>query len=90
MIAAQLVAAHNASMECYRRAMLAEQSIDGRRENLAQANKLSRSFAILLDALNRHCGKGQQKVTVEHLHVHSGGQAVVGLVETAGANTESH
>jgi multidrug efflux pump len=26
-------------------------------------------------------GKGQQKVTVEHVHVHSGGQAVVGTVE---------
>ena len=40
----------------------------------------SRSYAVLLDALNRHCGKGQQKVTVEHVHVHSGGQAVVGMV----------
>jgi hypothetical protein len=52
---------------------------------IGPANKLSRSFAILLDALNRHRGKGQQKVTVEHVHVHSGGQAVVGLVDTAGA-----
>jgi len=85
MIAAQLLAAHNASMECYRRAMLGEQTFEGHRENLNQANKLSRSFAILLDALNRHRGKGQQKVTVEHVHVHSGGQAVVGVLETAGA-----
>jgi hypothetical protein len=37
----------------------------GRRESLNQANKLSPSFAILLEALNRHRGKGQQKVTVE-------------------------
>jgi hypothetical protein len=36
---------------------------------------------MLLDALNRHRGKGQQKVTVEHVHVHSGGQAIVGTVE---------
>jgi hypothetical protein len=35
----------------------------------------------LLEALNRHRGKGQQKVTVEHVHVHAGGQAVVGSVE---------
>ena len=34
------------------------------------------------DALNKHRGKGQQKVTVEHVHVHSGGQAVVGMVAT--------
>jgi len=81
MIAAQLLAAHNAAMECYRRAMLGEQTFEGRRENLSQANKLSRTYAILLDALNRHRGKGQQKVTVEHVHVHQGGQAIVGNVE---------
>jgi hypothetical protein len=64
--------------------MLGEQTFEGRRENLAQANKLSRTYATLLDALNRHRGKGQQKVTVEHVHVHSGGQALVGMVETPG------
>ena len=71
-------------MECYRRAMIGEQTFEGRRDNLSQANKLSRTYAMLLDALNRHRGKGQQKVTVEHVHVHSGGQAVVGVVETPG------
>ena len=80
MMAAQLIAAHNAAMECYRRAMIGEQTFEGRRENLAQANKLSRTYAALLEALNRHRGKGQQKVTVEHVHVHAGGQAVVGMV----------
>ena len=78
MMAAQLIAAHNAAMECYRRAMISEQTFEGRRENLAQANKLSRTYATLVEALNRHRGKGQQKVTVEHVHVHAGGQAVVG------------
>jgi len=88
MIAAQLLAAHNAAMECYLRAMIGEQTFEGRRENLSQANKLSRTYAALLDALNRHRGKGQQKVTVEHVHVHSGGQAIVGTVESpALANT---
>jgi hypothetical protein len=84
MMAAQLIAAHNAAMECYRRAMIPQQSVEGRRENLNQANKLSRTYASLLEALNRHRGKGQQKVTVEHVHVHAGGQAVVGMVETPG------
>jgi hypothetical protein len=83
MIAAQLIAAHNATMECYRRAMIGEQTFEGRRENLNQANKLSRTFAVLQEALNRHRGKGQQKVTVEHVHVHSGGQAVVGVIENS-------
>jgi hypothetical protein len=84
MIAAQLLAAHNAAMECYRRALIGEQTLEGRRENLNQANKLSRTYATLLETLNRHRGKGQQKVTVEHVHVHAGGQAGVGVVRTPG------
>jgi hypothetical protein len=79
MIAAQLIAAHNAAMECYRRGagLLALDS-------LSLAGKLSRTYVMLLDALNRRRGTGQQKITVEHLHVHSGGQAVMRVVE-AGA-----
>jgi hypothetical protein len=84
MIAAQLIACHHAAMECYRRAMLPEQPFEGWREQLNQANKLSRTYATLLEALNRHRGKGQQKVTVEHVHVHEGGQAIVGNVTPGG------
>jgi hypothetical protein len=89
MLAAQMIASHNAAMECYRRAMIGEQTFEGRRESLSQANKLSRTYATLLEALNRHRGKGQQKVTVEHVHVHSGGQAIVGAVEQPGGGVAS-
>jgi hypothetical protein len=82
MMAAQLIAAHNNAMECYRRGMIGEQTFEGRRDNLAHANKLSRTFATLIEALNRHRGKGQQKMIVEHVHVHYGGQAVVGVAGT--------
>jgi hypothetical protein len=58
-----------------------QQTFEGRRENLSQANKLSRTYATLLEALNRHRGKGHQKVTVEHVNVHAGGQAIVGTVQ---------
>lgn len=89
MIGAQLLAGHCAAMECYRRTMLSEQTFEGRRENLAQANKLSRTFATLLEALNRHRGKGQQKMIVKHVHVHEGGQAIVGNVAGGGIRTKS-
>ena len=79
MMAAQLITAHNVAMECYRRAMMAEQTFEGWRENLSQANKLSRTWATLVETLNRHRGKAQQKVTVEHVHVHASGRAVVGI-----------
>ncbi len=74
-------------MDCYRRAMAPEQSHERRRDNLSQAAKVSRTWTALLEALNRYRGKGQQKVTVEHVHVHNGGQAVVGTVETTGGGT---
>ena len=82
MMAAQLLACHNASMECFRRAMLKEQGFDIRMENLSQANKLTRSFATLISALGNYRGKGvtEQKVTVQHVHVSDGGQAIVGNV----------
>jgi hypothetical protein len=84
MMIAQLVAAHNASMDSFRRAMLHGNSAESRSEFLSQANKLTRTYAIALDALNRHRGKGQQKMTVEHVHVHAGGQAIVGQVNGEG------
>jgi hypothetical protein len=39
MIAVQLLAAHNAAIECYRRAMTGGQTIEGRRETLNQAKQ---------------------------------------------------
>jgi hypothetical protein len=80
MLAAQMLASHNAAMECYRRAMLSDQTFEGRNMALTHAAKASRTYAALVEALNRHRGKGQQKVTVEHVHVHKGGQAIVGAV----------
>ena len=87
MLGAQLIAAHSAALECYRRAMIPDQTFEGRRESLTQANKLSRTYVTLLEALNRHRGKGQQKVTVEHVHVHAGGQAIVGAVEASASGS---
>lgn len=84
MLAAQLIAVSSAAMECYRRAAIAEYAFE-RQESLNQANKLSRTYALLVEALDHHRGKGQQRVTVEHVHVHSGGQAIVGNVAPGGS-----
>ena len=85
MAAAQLVAAHHAAMQAYGRAANPDQPFAVWRESLNQANRLSRTFAALVEALNRHRGKsGQQTVRVEHVTVNQGGQAVVGAVERPG------
>ena len=89
MMAAQLFASHAAAMECYRRAMLPDQSAEGRQSNLSQAAKLTRANAAQMEALAKHRGKGQQKVTVEHVHVHKGGQAIVGNVEGVGGGVRT-
>ena len=87
-LAAQMVATHNAAMECLRRAMLPEQTTAGLDISLKHAAKLLAVYCRQLETLDKHRGKGQQKVTVEHVHVHDGGQAVVGTVETS-QKTES-
>lgn len=85
MMAAQLFASHAAAMECYRRAMLPEQSVEGKQMNLTLAAKLTRANAEQAAALSKYRGKGQQKVVVEHVHVYPGGQAIVGQVTPGGS-----
>lgn len=65
MMAAQLVACHNAAMECFRRAALAEQGPQVRDANLAHAGRLSRAYAALVAALDRG-EDGPKTVIVEH------------------------
>ena len=64
-------------------------TVDGGCHPASQANKLSRTYATLLEALNRHRGKGQQKVTVEHVHIYQGVQAIVGSLTHQGGTTKS-
>jgi hypothetical protein len=82
MIAAQAMAAHHASMDCSRRAMLADQPFEAAQALRKAAANASRTFIELLSALDRKRGKGgQQVVRVEHVHVYSGGKAIVGNVQ---------
>ena len=43
-------------------------------------NKLTRTFAAQMSALKEYRSKGEQKMTVQHVHVAEGGQAIVGNV----------
>lgn len=66
MLAAQMVATHNAAMECLRRANIQGQTSQGRDQNLRQAIRLLNLYTQQMAALNKHRGKGQQTVVVEH------------------------
>ena len=88
MLAAQMVGTHHAALDCLRRAALPNQTFAGRDMALKHAQKLMSLYLQQLTALNKHRGKGQQKVTVEYVNVEAGGQAIVGSVETTGKNAD--
>ncbi|MEQ1865460.1 MAG: hypothetical protein ABL996_12535 [Micropepsaceae bacterium] len=67
MLGAQLIACHNAAMECFRQATDPAQQPQMRHENLAHAGRLSRAYAALVEARDRRRGEGLPKtVTIEH------------------------
>lgn len=80
MLAAQMVATHHAAMECMRRANLPDQSMKGIDLTLKHAVRLMSLYERQLAALDKRRGKGRQKITVEHITVQAGGQAIVGDV----------
>jgi hypothetical protein len=49
-------------------------------------NKLMRTFTTQMEAIRKHRNGGNQKVTVKHVHVHEGGQAIVGNVSHGGGS----
>jgi hypothetical protein len=82
LLVTQMIATHSAALECLRRAHLPEQTFAGREMGLKHAEKLMGLYARQQEALDKHRGKGQQKITVEHVTVEAGGQAIVGNVQT--------
>ena len=80
MLAVQMIATHEAAMECLRRAAITGQGFAGRDMNLKHAAKFLAIYERQVAALDKHRGKGQQSVTVKHVHVGEGGQAIVGNV----------
>ena len=83
MIAAQATAMHLASMECFRRAMHPAQPDDAATRLRRDGANLARGMTEMVDALERKRGRASQQVRVEHVHVHDGGQAIVGSVTAA-------
>ena len=81
MLIGQMIACNAAAMECFRRAMLPDQPLANRQTNMSFATKLSRVYALHMETLDKHRGKGQQTVRVEHVTVNAGGQAIVGNVQ---------
>lgn len=82
MLAAQMAAVHAAVMTQARRMAHAE-TIPQQDSNERALNKLARTFTTQMETLKRYRTGGEQKVTVHHVTVNEGGQAIVGTVEQA-------
>lgn len=83
MLAVQMAAIHNATMTFSRR--LAHTQTLQQQDSASRAlNQLARTFTTQVEALKRYRTGGQQSVTVKHVTVNEGGQAIVGNVSTGG------
>jgi hypothetical protein len=88
MLATQMIATHNAAMSFYRRAnklievSTLESTIKLGNDTLRLADKLARTYTLQLEALNKYRGKGQQNISVKHVHVNEGGRAIVGNINS--------
>ncbi len=84
LLATQTVGVHHAALSCLLRTALPVKSVEDVDVYARVATRLMRLSMEQMEAMARLKGKtGRQKVTVEQVHVHEGGQAIVGTVSTA-------
>ena len=87
MLAAQMAVIHMATMTSAKR--LAQVKTLAEHDSAERAlNKLARTYTTQMEALKRYRTGGEQKVTVQHVSVGEGGQAIVGNVTQATPKTE--
>jgi hypothetical protein len=78
MLSAQMIATHEAALH-FTKLGAAQTRLEAIEVCTRQAARFMRVFNEQLEAMQKLKGKtGQQKVTVEHVHVNQGGQAIVG------------
>ncbi|HKI15316.1 MAG TPA: hypothetical protein VKA12_10000 [Roseiarcus sp.] len=89
MLGAQMAAVHDATMTFARRLAHVD-NIQQQDSAQTAFNKLARTFAAQVSALKDYRSKGEQKMTVQHVHVAEGGQAIVGNVSAPAAGGGVH
>ena len=83
MLCAQIVATNAAIAQAFHQ-LTGAKSLEQRDSALNMVTRLQRIFLTQVELLEKLRGKGQQHVTVEHIHVNAGGQAIVGNVAHGG------
>jgi hypothetical protein len=83
MLAVQMATTHVATIRAGNWLSRAETIPQGQAHSTAYS-KLARTFTAQVEALRKHRTGGKQTVTVQHVNVSDGGQAIVGNVQTGG------
>ena len=86
MLAAQMAAIHTATMK-FTRQLANVETVEQQDSAERALNKLARTYAMQMEAFKRYRTGGEQKVTVQHVSVNEGGQAIVGNVNQAAGRT---
>ena len=81
MLASQMAAVHMATMTFARRLNHVD-NIPQQDSAERAFNKLARTFATQVEALNRYRTRGEHRVVVHQVNVNDGGQAIVGSVSS--------
>ena len=87
MLLTQMAATHQAAMMMTRRLNNADH-IPQQDSAERALNKLLRTYTSQMEALRKYRNGGKQTVTVQHVSVQDGGQAIVGNVGTGGSGHE--
>jgi hypothetical protein len=82
MLIAQMIATHELAMTFARRLKRTE-NIPQQDSAVNGLTKLTRTYAAQMEALKRYRSGGEQKMTVQHVHVAEGGQAIVGNISAS-------
>lgn len=83
MLAVQVAATHVAAIRSAKWLGNAE-TVDQVKAHYSGYSKLTRAYTAQMEALRKHRNGGKQTVTVQHVNVADGGQAIVGNVDTGG------
>lgn len=87
MLAVQMAATHVAMVRSGRW-LSATKTVEQVTAHYSGYNKLARTFTTQMEALRKHRNGGKQTVTVQHVNVEGGGQAIVGDVNHGGGGKD--
>ena len=86
MLISQIIAVHTMAMEMARRVSNPETTVELITMYVNFVTKLMRTSTTQMEALNKYRNKGKQQITVQHVNVNDGGQAVIGDIKQGVGN----